>query len=245
MLMLFLRSRLSPSRSMLIEKSSRILGSVFCTQGLPTSLARQLTVRLLTTSPRFEISGSTSTTGMKLKHPSTISKQPIYTNPIARSNSSIRLEQFTILVEPVIDNATYPVPLHFVHRRSPRDDAILLLFCHGWPGSFLEVSDIVSELIHPPNETMPAFHVVAPSIPSFAYSPTPRHPDFGPVETGHAYNELMKQLGYDRYVMQGGDIGHLSFVTQLRSFQRTSCRCSAISGFSHPSQMTYGGSQRG
>ncbi|KAL7929012.1 Alpha/Beta hydrolase protein [Trichoderma chlorosporum] len=118
-----------------------------------------------------------------------------------------KLEQFTILVEPVIDNATYPVPLHFVHHRSPRNDAIPLLFCHGWPGSFLEVSGIINDLTHPPNDTTPAFHVVAPSIPGFAYSPAPRHPGFGPVEAGHAYYELMKQLGYDKYVMQGGDIG--------------------------------------
>ncbi|PNP44451.1 hypothetical protein TGAMA5MH_03797 [Trichoderma gamsii] len=125
----------------------------------------------------------------------------------AEASINDKLEQFTILVEPVIDNATYPVPLHFVHHRSPRDDAIPLLFCHGWPGSFLEVSDIINDLTQPPNETLPAFHVVAPSIPGIAFSPAPRHPGFGPVETAHAYNELMRQLGYDKYVMQGGDIG--------------------------------------
>ncbi|RSL56748.1 hypothetical protein CEP54_008662 [Fusarium duplospermum] len=57
-----------------------------------------------------------------------------------------KLEQFTTIVEPVIDNATYPVPLHFVHHHSPRKDAIPLLFIHGWPGSFLEVSHIIDLL---------------------------------------------------------------------------------------------------
>ncbi|KAI5461852.1 Alpha/Beta hydrolase protein [Mariannaea sp. PMI_226] len=130
-----------------------------------------------------------------------------YTWDDVEASINDKLQQFTILVEPVIDNATYPVPLHFVHHRSPRADAIPLLFFHGWPGSFLEVSDIIDELTHPHNETAPAFHVVAPSIPGFAFSPAPQDPGFGPVKTAHAYNELMRQLGYHRYAGQGGDIG--------------------------------------
>jgi pimeloyl-ACP methyl ester carboxylesterase len=101
-------------------------------------------------------------------------------------------------VEPVIDNASYLVPLHFVHHRSHRNDAIPLLFIHGWPGSFLEVSNIIGNLTNPPNASLPAFHVVAPSIPGFGFSPTPQKPGFGPVETSHAFNELMCQLGYSK-----------------------------------------------
>ena len=99
------------------------------------------------------------------------------------------------------------VPLHFVHHRSPREDAIPLLFIHGWPGSFLEVSNIIGNLTHPPNASVPAFHVVAPSIPGFGFLPAPQHPIFGPVEALHALNELMGQLGYTKYVIQGGDLG--------------------------------------
>lgn len=54
---------------------------------------------------------------------------------------------------------------------------------------------------------MPAFHVVAPSIPGFAFSPAPTRPGFGYIETAHAFDALMRQLGYAQYVIQGGDAG--------------------------------------
>ncbi|KAJ4318203.1 hypothetical protein N0V84_006959 [Fusarium piperis] len=129
-----------------------------------------------------------------------------------------KLEQFTTIVEPVIDNASYPVPLHFVHHRSPRDDAIPLLFIHGWPGSFLEVGNIIGNLTNPHNASVPVFHVVAPSIPGFGFSPAPRRPGFGPVETAHAFNELMLQLGYSKYVIQGGDFGGVTLRYQAHLF---------------------------
>ncbi|KAL2683343.1 hypothetical protein Neosp_007813 [[Neocosmospora] mangrovei] len=129
-----------------------------------------------------------------------------------------KLEQFTAIVEPVIDNATYPVPLHFVHHRSPRKDAIPLLFIHGWPGSFLEVSHIIGNLTNPPNASVPAFHVVAPSIPGFGFSPAPQRPGFGPVETAHAFDALMGQLGYSKYVIQGGDFGGVTLRYQSHLF---------------------------
>lgn len=118
----------------------------------------------------------------------------------------------------MIDNASYPVPLHFVHHRSSRDDAIPLLFIHGWPGSFLEVSNIIGNLTSPPNASVPAFHVVAPSIPGFGFSPAPRHSGFGPVETSYAFNELMRQLGYSKYVIQGGDFGGVILRYQSHLF---------------------------
>src|SRR6478735_8409004 len=92
-----------------------------------------------------------------------------------------RFSQFTTIVEPEIDNVTHSVPLHFVHHRSPRSDAIPLLFVHGWPGSFLEVGNIIGNLTNPPNSSVPAFHVVAPSIPGFGFSPAPTQPGFGPA----------------------------------------------------------------
>ena len=104
-------------------------------------------------------------------------------------------------------NFTNPVPLHFVHHRSNRTDAIPLLFIHGWPGSFLEVDNILDGLLNPPNSSAPAFHVVAPSIPGFAFSPAPRKAGWGARETGYAFQALMSQLGYAHYVIQGGDFG--------------------------------------
>ncbi|KAL7943590.1 alpha/beta-hydrolase [Trichoderma barbatum] len=129
-----------------------------------------------------------------------------------------KFKQFTTIVAPIIGNDTYPVPLHFVHHRSPRDDAIPLLFIHGWPGSFLEVGNIIDDLTNPPNRSVPAFHVVAPSIPGFGFSPAPQHPGFGPVEASHAFNSLMNQLGYEKYVIQGGDFGGVILRFQAHLF---------------------------
>ena len=102
-----------------------------------------------------------------------------------------------------------PVPLHFVHHKSSRSDAIPLLFVHGWPGSFLEVQSLIAPLTNPPTSTLPAFHVVAPSIPGYGFSPSPRKMRFGYRQAGATFRALMLKLGYDKYVFQGGDAGDL------------------------------------
>jgi pimeloyl-ACP methyl ester carboxylesterase len=104
-------------------------------------------------------------------------------------------------------NFSDPIPLHFIHHKSRREDAVPLLFIHGWPGSFLEVAKILPGLLNPPDASLPAFHVVAPSLPGFGFSPAPRHKGLALRETGHGFNELMLQLGYNKYVIQGGDFG--------------------------------------
>jgi pimeloyl-ACP methyl ester carboxylesterase len=105
--------------------------------------------------------------------------------------------------------------LHFVHHRSPQPGAIPLLFIHGWPGSFLEVQPLLPHLTNSRESTAdssssatPAFHVIAPSLPGFGFSPSPTSP-FGYIEAAHALHALMIQLGYNRYVIQGGDAGGL------------------------------------
>jgi pimeloyl-ACP methyl ester carboxylesterase len=115
---------------------------------------------------------------------------------------------FTTTVGPLSPDFSYDrsIELHFVHHRSQRPDAIPLLFIHGWPGSFLEVQKLLLPLTNPP-PGLPAFHVIAPSIPGFGFSPAPTAPGFGLIEAGAAFNELMHQLGYKRYVVQGGDFG--------------------------------------
>ena len=99
--------------------------------------------------------------------------------------------------------------VHFVHRRSVASDAIPLLYCHGWPGCFLEVSKIIGPLsspipthLHAPDDS-PAFHVVAPSIPGFGFSDPSTLGDFGVRHTALVFHELMKKLGYERYVIYG------------------------------------------
>ena len=117
------------------------------------------------------------------------------------------------------------VPLHFVHHVSPRADAIPLLFIHGWPGSFLEVRNIIKYLTHPSRDTDPAFHVVAPSIPGFGFSPAPTKPGFGLVEAAHAFDALMKQLNYNKYVIQGGDLGGLILRHQAHLYPESVISC--------------------
>lgn len=122
--------------------------------------------------------------------------------------ANFRYKQFTTTVTTgPLSNFTDPVQLHFVHHRSPRADAIPLLFIHGWPGSFLEVGTIISNLTHPASPTDPAFHVVAPSLPGYGFSPAPSSPGLNILEIGRAFNSLMAQLSYPRYVVVGGDLG--------------------------------------
>jgi pimeloyl-ACP methyl ester carboxylesterase len=122
------------------------------------------------------------------------------------------MNHFTTTVQtPLTEHHRYadPVPLHFVHHKSSRPDAIPLLFVHGWPGSFVEVESLIAPLTDPPDTGYPAFHVVAPSIPGYGFSPAPRTPGFGYRQAGATFRALMLKLGYDRYVFQGGDAGDL------------------------------------
>jgi pimeloyl-ACP methyl ester carboxylesterase len=80
---------------------------------------------------------------------------------------------------------------------------------------------MINDLTNPPNDSVPAFHVVAPSIPSYGFSPAPVKPGFGPIEAGHAFNELMLQLNYTRYVIQGGDLGGYILRYQASSHPET------------------------
>lgn len=129
-----------------------------------------------------------------------------------------RFRQFTTTVQNENSNFTEPVPLHFVHHVSPRPDAIPMLFIHGWPGSFLEVGPIIDLLTNPPNDTLPAFHVVAPSIPGFGFSPAPTRQGFGPAAAGHAFHSLMVQLKYEKYVINAGDLGAFILRYQAASY---------------------------
>jgi pimeloyl-ACP methyl ester carboxylesterase len=96
--------------------------------------------------------------------------------------------------------------LHAVHQRSSRADARPLLIAHGWPGSILEFDAIIERLAEPEDPSQPAFHVVAPSLPGYAWSDRPQQPT-GPRGVARLYDALMPALGYDRYLYQGGDWG--------------------------------------
>jgi pimeloyl-ACP methyl ester carboxylesterase len=97
-------------------------------------------------------------------------------------------------------------PIHFVHARSDRPDALPLVLVHGWPGSFHEFLDAVPLLTHPPDGG-PGFHVVVPSLPGFAWSSPTDQRGWNASRMAAALATLMERLGYDRYGLQGGDVG--------------------------------------
>jgi pimeloyl-ACP methyl ester carboxylesterase len=106
--------------------------------------------------------------------------------------------------------------LHFVHQRSPHPEAIPLLLTHGWPGSIVEFHKVIEPLVDPVafgGHASDAFHVVAPSLPGFAFSGKPTGTGWGVERIGAAWAALMERLGYRRYVAQGGDWG--SAVTSV------------------------------
>ncbi|TKA74698.1 hypothetical protein B0A55_05093 [Friedmanniomyces simplex] len=95
--------------------------------------------------------------------------------------------------------------IHYLHQPSDSPDAIPLLFCHGWPGSYIEVTKMLGSLKHSTNGV--AFHVVAPSLPNFGWSEGPKQKGFGLKQYAEVNHRLMQSLGYNKYVTQGGDWG--------------------------------------
>ncbi|WP_338758631.1 epoxide hydrolase family protein [Nocardia vulneris] len=97
--------------------------------------------------------------------------------------------------------------IHFLHRRSAREDATPLIMTHGWPGSIAEFIDVIDELADPADPGTPAFHVVAPSLPGFGYSDKPTGTGWGIEKIAAAWVQLMDRLGYPEFVAHGGDWG--------------------------------------
>jgi len=101
--------------------------------------------------------------------------------------------------------------VHFVHAKGVGPRPLPLLFSHGWPGSFFEVTKIIGPLTDPAahgGDPADAFDVVAPSLPGFGYSPHPGTPGMNPTAIANLFNQLMSDvLGYTRYGAQGGDFG--------------------------------------
>jgi epoxide hydrolase len=97
--------------------------------------------------------------------------------------------------------------IHFVHRRSSRPDAVPLILTHGWPGSIVEFIDLIDELAEPAHVGAQAFHVVAPSLPGFAYSGKPTRTGWGVGRIAAAWVTLMDRLGYSTFLAHGGDWG--------------------------------------
>ena len=102
------------------------------------------------------------------------------------------------------------VDVHFIHVQSQHENALPLIMTHGWPGSVIELLDIVGPLTDPTaHDGSPedAFHLVLPSLPGYGLSDAPVEVGWDLGRTARAWAELMRRLGYTRYVAQGGDVG--------------------------------------
>ncbi len=102
------------------------------------------------------------------------------------------------------------VNIHFIHVRSPHADALPLIITHGWPGSVIELLEVVGPLTDPTahgGSAEDAFDLVLPSLPGYGFSGDPAEDGWDPGRIARAWAELMRRLGYARYVAQGGDQG--------------------------------------
>jgi pimeloyl-ACP methyl ester carboxylesterase len=100
--------------------------------------------------------------------------------------------------------------VHFIHVKSRHEDALPLIMTHGWPGSVIELLETVGPLTDPTahgGRAEDAFELVLPSVPGYGFSAEPAEVGWDLFRTARAWAELMRRLGYTRYVAQGGDVG--------------------------------------
>src|ERR1700754_579938 len=120
-----------------------------------------------------------------------------------------RFDQFTTEID--------GLDIHFIHQRSPHDDAFPLVITHGWPGSIVEFHKVIEPLTNPTahgGNAEDAFHVVCPSLPGYGFSGKPSKTGWGVEKIAEAWEQLMLRLGYDRYGAEGGDWG-AAVTTQI------------------------------
>jgi pimeloyl-ACP methyl ester carboxylesterase len=100
--------------------------------------------------------------------------------------------------------------IHFIHQRSPHEDAFPLVLTHGWPGSIVEFQKVIEPLTNPTAHgglAQDAFHVVCPSLPGYGFSAKAATTGWGVPKIAETWDALMGRLGYHRYGAQGGDWG--------------------------------------
>jgi pimeloyl-ACP methyl ester carboxylesterase len=110
--------------------------------------------------------------------------------------------------------------IHFIHVRSPHENAVPLIMTHGWPGSVIELLEVVGPLTDPTahgGTPEDAFDLVLPSLPGYGFSAEPAELGWNAGRVAQAWGKLMARLGYTRYVAQGGDVG--AAVTDLMGRQ--------------------------
>jgi len=110
--------------------------------------------------------------------------------------------------------------IHFIHVRSEYENPLPVIITHGWPGSIIEMLEIIDPLTNPTAHgarAEDAFDVVIPSLPGYGFSGKPREAGWDPARIAAAWVELMKRLGYTRFVAQGGDWG--AIITDVMATQ--------------------------
>lgn len=113
--------------------------------------------------------------------------------------------------------------IHFVALFSEKPDAIPIMMLHGWPGSFLEFLDLLTLATKRYTPSTLPYHIIVPSLPGWAFSSKPPlHRDFKVGDVAEIMNSLMKTLGFDSYVVQGGDIG--SYVSRVIGATYNECK---------------------
>lgn len=110
--------------------------------------------------------------------------------------------------------------IHFIHQKSQRKDAIPLILLHGWPSTCLEWEKVIKKLADPQDPLKPAFHVVAPDLPGFGFSPAAPAPGLG--RSGHAtiFDSLMQQLGYHSYAVYSTDMGVAAGLAMVDQYEK-------------------------
>jgi pimeloyl-ACP methyl ester carboxylesterase len=122
------------------------------------------------------------------------------------------LEQFTTEVD--------GADIHFIHVKSHQEHALPLIMTHGWPGSVVELLEVIGPLTDPTahgGNAEDAFDLVLPSLPGYGFSSEPTEVGWDAGRTARGWAELMRRLGYSRYVAQGGDLG--AIVTDVMGRQ--------------------------
>ncbi|MGR8948932.1 MAG: epoxide hydrolase family protein [Gammaproteobacteria bacterium] len=118
------------------------------------------------------------------------------------------------------------IDIHFVHIKSPHQDAAPLVMTHGWPGSIVEFLNVIKPLTDPTaygGDAQDAFHLVLPTMPGYGFSAKPTEPGWTIERIGQAWTKLMVRLGYQQFFAQGGDWG--STVTHsIAATETAHCR---------------------
>jgi hypothetical protein len=97
--------------------------------------------------------------------------------------------------------------IHYLHIKSTKSNATPLMLIHGWPGSFADFIKVIEPLTNPQTEDQIAFDLVIPSIPGFGFSTPVRDKGWNMIRIATAFTTLMKELGYEKFAVHGGDMG--------------------------------------